>query len=92
MDTTDTTERCPICGKAYYTGGGRSLNLSDEQIIAILEHCKAPLPKHTIKHFCESIGISPYTYRLVVSVRLKKQTDILRVVRLKAELDSKGVI
>lgn len=83
------TERCPICGKPFHSPGGRSLNLTDGQIASILTHCKAPLPKHTIKHFCEDIGISPYTYRLISRMQLKQQKDIERVLRLKAELDSK---
>lgn len=85
----ETTEKCPICGKPYHTGGGRSLSITDDQIAGILNHCKAPEPKHTIKHYCEDIGISPYTYRLVSRMQLKQQRDIERVLRLKAELDSK---
>lgn len=84
----ETTERCPVCGKAYNTGGGRSLNLDDDQILGILKHCKAEQPKHTIKHFCESIGISPYTYRLVAYMTLKQPKDIERVIAIKTALDS----
>lgn len=83
----ETTERCPICGKCFHTGGGRSLNISDDQIASILSHCNAPLPKHTIKHFCANIGISTYTYRSVVYMTLKKQKDIERVLKIKAKLD-----
>lgn len=84
----ETTERCPVCGKAYNTGGGRSLRLTDEQIAGILIHYKAELPKHTIKHFCEKIGISTYTYRSIVQMTLKKPKDIARVLDIKAKLDA----
>ena len=82
----DTNDRCPTCGKAYHTGGGRSLSITDEQIAGILRHSRADQPKHTIKRFCEQIGISPYTYRLVACVRLKQAKDIERVLRIDAEL------
>lgn len=82
------TERCPICGKVYHTGGGRSLNLTDEQIAGILSHCRAELPKHTIKHFCAEIGISTYTYRSLVYMTLKKPNDIARVLAIKNKLDA----
>lgn len=81
-------ERCPICGKCYRTGGGRSLRLTDEQIAGILTHCKAELPKHTIKHYCEEIGISPYTYRSVVQMTLRQPHDIERVIAIKTALDN----
>lgn len=84
----ETTERCPICGKAYHTGGGRSLRLTDDQIAGILFHCKAPLPKHTIKHYCEEIGISTYTYRSLVYMTLKQPKDIERVLAIKTALDN----
>lgn len=80
-------DRCPICGKCYHTGGGRSLRLTDEQIAGILTHCNAPLPKHTIKNYCEEIGISTYTYRSIVYMTLKKQKEIERVLKIKSELD-----
>ena len=80
-------ERCPICGKCYHTGGGRYLNLTDEQIAGILSHCKAELPKHTIKHYCEEIGISTYTYRSIVYMTLKQPKDIERVLKIKNNLD-----
>lgn len=79
-------ERCPICGKCYHTGGGRSLRLTDEQIAGILLHCNAPLPKHTIKHYCEEIGISTYSYRSIVYMTLKQPHDIERVLKISAEL------
>lgn len=82
-------DKCPICGKAFHTGAGRSLRLTDEQIAGILAHCRAQLPKHTIKHYCESIGISPYSYNLIVRMQLRKQSDIERVLKIKAKLDSK---
>ncbi len=81
------TERCPICGKAYHTGGGRSLRLTDSQIVGILSHCRAELPKHTIKHYCEEIGISTYTYRSVTHMTLKQPKDIERVLAIKNKLD-----
>ncbi|MBC2457161.1 hypothetical protein [Clostridium beijerinckii] len=82
------TDRCPVCGKCYHTGGGRSLNLTDDQILGILTHCRAELPKHTIKHFCEEIGISTYTYRSIVRMTLKQPHDIARVLEIKAKLDA----
>lgn len=83
----EATEKCPICGKAYHSQGGRSLSITDEQIAGILLHCRAEQPKHTIKHYCEQIGISPYTYRLVARMLLKQPKDIERVLRLSAGLD-----
>lgn len=83
----DTTERCPICGKCYHTCGGRSLRITDDQILGILTHCRAELPKHTIKHYCEKIGISTYTYRSVVYMTLKQPKDIQRVLAIKSKLD-----
>jgi hypothetical protein len=82
----DTTERCPICGKPYHSPGGRSLSITDDQIAGILKHCRAEQPKHTIKHYCELAGISPYTYRLVARMMLKQSKDIARVLRIDAEL------
>jgi hypothetical protein len=84
----ETTEKCPICGKPYHSHGGRSLRITDEQIAGILTHSRAEQPKHTIKHFCELLGISPYTYNLITRMRLKKLKDIERVVRIGEELNN----
>ena len=82
----DTNEKCPVCGKPYHLPGGRSLSITDVQIAGILRHCRAEQPKHTIKHYCELAGISPYTYRLVACMRLQKIKDIERVMRISSEL------
>lgn len=82
-----TTEKCPMCGKLYHSPGGRSLSITDEQIIGILNHCKAAQPKHTIKNYCELIGISPYTYNLVARMTLKKPRDLERVLKISEELN-----
>lgn len=82
----DTNEKCPVCGKPYYSAGGRSLSITDGQIAGILKHCRAEQPKHTIKRYCELAGISPYSYRLVAYMRLQKSKDIERVLRIDAEL------
>lgn len=82
----ETDEKCPICGKPYHSPGGRSLSITDSQIAGILTHSRAEQPKHTIKRYCELIGISPYTYRLVAHMMLQKQKDIQRVLRIDAEL------
>lgn len=82
----ETLERCPICGKPFHSPGGRSLSITDEQIIGILRHCRAEQPKHTIKRYCELAGISPYTYRLVARMTLKQAKDIQRVLRIDTEL------
>ncbi len=79
-------EKCPNCGKPYHQAGGRYLSLTDEQIKGVLTHCLAPLPKHTIKQYCELNGISTYTYRLVAQLRLKQTKDISRVLAITAEL------
>jgi hypothetical protein len=84
----NTTDRCPICGKPYHSPGGRSLSITDEQIAGILKHCRAEQPKHTVKKYCELIGVSPYTYRLVVYMRLRKPKDVERVLRIGTELQN----
>ncbi len=86
----DTTELCPICGKPYHMPGGRSLSITDGQIAGILKHCRAEQPKHTIKKYCELIGISTYTYRLVTHMTLKQSKDIQRVLRIDAELKNEN--
>ena len=83
----ETSERCPVCGKAYHSPGGRSLGITDEQIVGILIHSRAEQPKHTIKHYCELAGISPYTYRLVARMTLKQLKDIERVLRISEALN-----
>lgn len=84
----DATERCPICGKPYHSLGGRSLSITDEQIAGILKHSRAEQPKYTIKHYCELIGVSPYTFRLVAHMTLKQPKDIERVLRIDSELNN----
>jgi hypothetical protein len=82
----DITERCLLCGKPFHSPGGRSLSITDKQIAGILRHCRAEQPKHTIKKYCELIGISPYTYRLVARMTLKQPKDIERVLGIDATL------
>ncbi|OPJ65507.1 hypothetical protein CLCHR_06990 [Clostridium chromiireducens] len=84
----NTTEKCPLCGKPFHSPGGRSLRLTDSQIAGILLHCRAEFPKHTIKHYCEEIGISTYTYRSIVRMTLKQSKDIERVIAIKTALDN----
>jgi hypothetical protein len=86
----ETTEKCPMCGKPYHSLGGRSLGITDNQIEGILRHCSAEQPKHTIKHYCEIIGISTYSYRLVAYMRLQKLKDIERVLKINEELNNEG--
>ncbi len=86
----ETTEKCPMCGKAYHSPGGRSLSITDTQIAGILLHCRAEQPKHTIKYYCELIGISPYTYRLVAHMTLKLPRDIQRVLKIADELNERS--
>ncbi|CDX01526.1 Hypothetical protein DPCES_1639 [Desulfitobacterium hafniense] len=82
----ETIEKCPMCGKAYHSPGGRSLGITDEQIAGILSHSRAEKPKHTIKHYCELINISPYTYRLVAHMSLKQPKDVERVLRIDSRI------
>lgn len=84
----ETTEKCPMCGKAYHSLSGRSLGITDDQIAGILVHSRAEQPKHTIKHYCKLAGISPYTYLLVSHMTLKQTKDIERVLRISSELNS----
>lgn len=84
----ETTDKCPMCGKPYHSPGGRSLGITDTQIAGILSHSRAAQPKHTIKHYCELIGISPYTYRLVACMRLQKLKDVDRVLKIDVGLNN----
>ena len=85
--TTDN-DKCPCCGKTYHIQCGRSLSITDEQIASILAHSRAEQPKLTITSYCKQLGISRYTYRLVVRMRLKKSKDIERVLRVQATLNN----
>lgn len=77
---------CATCGRKFYKGEGRRLNLSDDQIESIIKNFHSTIQEQTQKNFCKTIGISPYTYRSIVYGRIKNAKDKERIDKIAASI------
>lgn len=75
--------------RKYHKGEGRRLNLTDEQIAAVIENILLGEKGQTRREFQAATGISPYTYRSIAYGHLKNAKDRARVDRIAAKYGHK---